>query len=118
MTDNTSALQRMLFITVAPVTSQPMSPTEGKVRRILVVGTFDSQSLNQKKQARLAVSNESIYEDISKSLIDALPEFWRADPLTKKVTQRLATKESNSDLNIDLRNWTQRGELLYKGSVL
>ena len=30
----------------------------------------------------------------------------------------MATRESNSDLNIDLRDWTQRGELLYKGSVL
>ncbi len=51
-------------------------------------------------------------------MIDALPEFLRVDPLVKKVTQRLATKESNLDLNIDLRDWTQRGELLYNGSVL
>ncbi len=50
-------------------------------------------------------------------MIDALPHFLRADPLAKKVTQRLATRESNSDLNIDLRDWTQWGELLYKGSV-
>ena len=28
MIDNTSALKRMLFFTVATVTSQPMSPTE------------------------------------------------------------------------------------------
>ena len=118
MTDNTSALQRMLFPTVATVTSQPMSPTEERARQILVVGTSDSQSSNQRRQARGAVSKESLYEDVSKSLIDALPEFLRADPLAKKVTQRMATRESNSDLNIDLRDWTQRGELLYKGSVL
>ncbi len=62
--------------------------------------------------------NESIYEKVSKSLIDALPEFLRADPFAKKATQRLATKESNSDLNIDLCEWTHRGDLLFKGSVL
>ena len=44
MTDNTSALQRMLFSTVAAVTSLPMSPTEGRARRILVGGTSDSRS--------------------------------------------------------------------------
>ena len=108
----------MLFSTIAAVTSQPMSPTEEKARRILVVGTSDSQYSNQRRQARGAVSSESIYEDVSKYLIDALPEFLQADLLAKKVTQRLATRESNSDLNIDLRDWTKRGELLYKGSVL
>ncbi len=118
MTDNTSALQRMLFPTVALVTSQPMSLTEGKARQILVVGTSDSRSLNQRRQARGAVSNESMYEDVSKSLIDALPEFLRADLLAKKVTQRLVNKGSKSDLNIEPFDWTQRGELLYKGSVL
>ncbi len=102
MTDNTSALQRMLFPTVAAVTSQPMSLTEEEARQILVVVTFDSRSSNQKRQARGAVSNESIYEDVSKSLINALPEFLRTDPFAKKVTHRLATRESNSDLNIDL----------------
>ncbi len=118
MTDNTPALQRMLFPTVAAVTSQPMSPTEEKARHILVVGTSDSRSSNQRRQARRAVSNESIYEHVSKSLIDALPELLRADPLAKKITHRLATRESNSDLDIDLCDWTQRGELLYKESVL
>ncbi len=118
MTDNTSALSRVLFPTVAAVISQPMSPTEEEARQILVVGTSNSRSLNQRRQARGAVSNESIYEDVSKSLIDILPEFLRADPLAKKVTHRLATRESNSDLDIDLRDWTQRGELLYKGSLL
>ena len=118
MTDNTSALQRMLFPTVAAVTSQPMSPTEERARQILVVGTSDSRSSNQRRQARGAVLKESLYEGVSKSLIDALPEFLRADPLAKKVTQRLATRESNSDLNIDFRDWTQCGVLLYKGSVL
>ena len=81
-----------------------MLPTEEGARLILVVGTSDSRSLNQRRQARGAVSNESIYEDVSKSLIDTLPEFLRANPLAKKVTQRLATRESNLDLNIDLRN--------------
>ncbi len=118
MTDNTSALQRMLFPTVAAVTSQSMSPTEDKARHILVVGTSDSRSLNQKRQARGAVSNESIYEDVSKSLFDALPDLLRVDPLAKKVTHRLATRELNSDLDIDLRDWPQRGELLYKEPVL
>ena len=42
----------------------------------------------------------------------------RADPLAKKVTQRLATRELNSNFDIDLCDWTQRGKLLYKGSVL
>ncbi len=55
MTDNTSALQRTLFSTVAAVTSQPMSPTEEKARQILVVGTSDSRSSNQRRQARGAV---------------------------------------------------------------
>ncbi len=72
-----------------------MSPTEGKARQILVVGTSDSRSSNQRRQARGAVSNKSRYEDVSKSLIDALPELLRADPLAKKVTQRLATTQSN-----------------------
>ena len=118
MTDNILALQRMLFPTFASVTSQPMSPTEDRSRQILVIGTSDSRSSNQRRQARGAVLKESLYEGVSKSLIDALPEFLRADPLAKKVTQRMATRESNSDLNIDLRDWTQRGKLLYKGSVL
>ncbi len=118
MTENTSALQRMLFLTVASVTSQPMPPTEEKTRQILVTGTSDSRSSNQRRQARGAVSNQSIYEDVSKSLIDVLPEFLQAYPLAKKVTQCLATRESNSDLNIDLRDWTKCGELFYKRSVL
>ena len=70
MTDNLFALQRMLFLTVAAVISQPMSPTGEKARQILVVGAFDSQSLNQMRQVRVAVSNESTYEDVSKFLID------------------------------------------------
>ncbi len=106
MTDNTSAVQRMLFFTVASVTSQPMPPTEEKVRQIWVVGTSDSRSSSQRRQARGAVSNESIYENVSKSLIDALPEFLRADPLAKKVTHCLATRQSNWDLNINLCDWT------------
>ncbi len=118
MTRNISARQKTLFRTVAAVTSQSMSPTEEKARQILVVGTSDTRSLNQKRQARGAVSNKSIYEDVSNCFIDALPEFLRADALAKKVTHRLATRESNSDLNIDLGYWTQRRKLLYKGSVL
>ncbi len=86
MTDSTSAIQKMLFPNVATVISQTMSHTEEKARQILVVGTSDSQSLNQKRQARGAVSNKSIYEDVSESLIDALSKFLRADPLAKKVT--------------------------------
>ncbi len=93
MTDNSSPLQRMLFLTVVAVTSQPMSPTEKEARQILVVGTSNSQSSNQRRQARGAVSKECLYEDVSKFLIDALPEFLRADTLAKKVTQRLATRE-------------------------
>ena len=42
----------------------------------------------------------------------------RADPLAKTVTQQLATRESNLDVNIVVRNLKQRGELLYKVSVL
>ncbi len=57
MTDNISALQRMLFHTVATVTSQPISPTEKRTRQILVVGTSDSRSLNQRRQARGTVSD-------------------------------------------------------------
>ncbi len=106
MTDNTSALQRMLFPTVAAVTFQPMPPTEEKARQFLVVDTSDSRSSNQRRQARGAVLKENFYENISKSLIDALLEFLRADPLAKKATQRLANRESNPDLNIDLRDWT------------
>ncbi len=84
-TDNTSAFQRMLFPTVAAVTSQPMSPTEEKARQILVVGISDSRSSKQKRQASGAVSKESLDGGVSKSLIDALPEFLRADLLAKKV---------------------------------
>ncbi len=108
----------MLFLTVAAVTSQPMSPTEEKARQIPLVGTSDSRSLNERRLVRRAVSKKTLYEDVPKSLIDALPEFLRADPLAKKVTQRLATRESNLALNIDLRGWTKREELLYKGAVL
>ncbi len=95
-----------------------MSPTEERARQILVVRTSDSRSSNQRRQASGAVSNKSMYEDVSKSLIDALPEFLRVDLLAKKLTQRLATTESNSDLNMDVRDWTMRRELFYKGSVL
>ena len=102
MTDNTSALQRMLFPTVAAVTSQSLSPTEEKARHILVVCTSDSRSLNQRRQAHGAVSNESIFEEVSKLLINALPKLLRGDPLAKKVTHRLSIRESNSDLDIDL----------------
>ena len=108
----------MLLTTVAAVTFQLMSPTEEKARKILVVGTSDSQASNQKRQTRRTVSNKSIYKDVFKSLIDALPEFLRANPFAKEVTQRLATRKSNLDLNIDLRDSTQCGELLHKGSVL
>ena len=94
----------MLFSTVAAVTSQLMSPMKEKARQILVVGISDSRSSNQRTQVFGVASNKSIYEDVSKSLIDALPEFLRADPLAKIVTQQLATRESNSDLNIDLCN--------------
>ena len=66
MTDNTSALQRMLFFNVTAVTSQPTSPTKGRARQILVVGTSDSWSFNQRRPASGAVSNKSLYEDISK----------------------------------------------------
>ncbi len=59
MTGNTSALQRMLLSTVAAVRSQPMLPTEEKARQILVIGTSDSRSSNQKKQARGTGSNKS-----------------------------------------------------------
>ncbi len=83
-----------------------MSLTEEMARKILVVGTSDSWSSNQRRQAHSAVSNESIYKDVSKSLIGVLPEFLRADPFAKKVTQQLATRDSNLDLNIDLRDWT------------
>ncbi len=85
MTDNTSALQRMLFLNVASVTSQPMSLTKERNRQILDFGTFDSRSSNQRRQAHGAVSKESIYEDVFKSLMDALPEFLRADPLAERV---------------------------------
>ena len=105
----------MVFSTVATVTSQPMSPTKEKARQILVVGTSDSQSSNQRRQARADVSNGSIKKGRSKSLIDALPEFLRAYPLEKR---RLATRKSNSDFNTELRDWTQREELFYKRCVL
>ena len=49
ITDNTSALQKMLFPTVTAVISQPMSPTEEKDRQILVVGTSNSRSSNQRR---------------------------------------------------------------------
>ncbi len=94
----------MLFPTFVAVTSQPMSPTEERARQILVVDTFYSRSSNQRRQALGAVSKESLFEDVSKFLIDALPEFLRADPLAKKVTQWLATRESNSALIIYLRD--------------
>ncbi len=106
MTDNTSVFQKMLFPTVATVTSQPISLTEEKDRQILVVGTSDSRSSNQKRQIHGAVSNKSISNDVSKSLIDVLPEFLRADSLSKRLTQRLATRQLNSDLNIEFRDWT------------
>ncbi len=108
----------MVFVTVATVTSQLMSPAEKKDRQILVVGTSDSRSSNQKKHEYGAVSNKFIYEDIFKSLIGALQEFLQAHPLAKKVTQRWTTRESNSDINIDLRDLMKHGELFYKGSVL
>ena len=103
-----------LFPTVAEITSQPMLATEEKAKRILVVDISDLRSSNQRRQAYGVVSNKSIYKDVSKSLIDVLPEFLRADPIAKKVTKRSATKKSNADLNIDIRDSTQRGELLTK----
>ena len=87
----------MLFLTVAAVTLQPMSPTEERARQILVVGIFDSRSLNQKRQASGAVTNKIIYEEVSQSQIDALPEFLQADPLAKKISQRLAPRKSKLD---------------------
>lgn len=42
----------------------------------------------------------------------------QADSLAKKVTKQLTTRKSNSDLNNDFRDWTQREELFYKRSVL
>lgn len=91
----------MLFSIIAVVTSKPISPTEKKTRQILIVGTFDSRTSNKKKQARKAIFEKSTYKNVSKSLIDVLPEFLQADPFAKKVTQQLATRKSNLDLNID-----------------
>ena len=88
MTDNTSVFRRTLFSKLAAVTSQPMSPTEKKTGQILVIGTYDWRSLNERRQARGDVSNKSIYVDVSNSLIDNLTQFLRAGPLAKKVTRQ------------------------------
>ena len=85
MTDNNSYPQRMLFPIVAAVTSQPISPTEERARKIVVVDTSDSRSSNQRRQASRVVSNKSRYEAVYKSLIDALPEFLQADPFEKRL---------------------------------
>ena len=118
MTNNTQVPEEMLFSSVAAVTSQSISPMEEKSRQILVVDTSDSRFLNQRREARGAVSNESIYDDVSKYLIDPLSEFLQANLFANRVPQRLAIRESNSDWNIDLREQTKHGELFYKGSVL
>lgn len=49
MTDNISALPKMLFVTVAAVTFKPISPIKERARQILIFGTSDSYSLNQRK---------------------------------------------------------------------
>ena len=53
MIDNTSALQRMLFPSVAAVTS--LDPREEGARQVLVVGTSDSRSSSQRSRACGAV---------------------------------------------------------------
>ncbi len=39
-------------------------------------------------------------------------------PIAKTIAQRLATKESTSDLNNNFCDWTKREELFYKRNVL
>ena len=75
MIDNTSALLKILFFSASVVNNQSMTPTKQKARQILVVGTFNSRFGSQKRNKRRDVSKENSHKKVSRSFINALPDF-------------------------------------------
>ncbi len=75
MIDNTSALLKILFFSAAVVNNQSMTPTKQKVRQILVVSTFNSRFGSQERNKRRDVSKENSHKKVSRSFINALPDF-------------------------------------------
>lgn len=49
----------MLFSSVTTVNVQRLTHTEWQAKQILIINTFDSQSLRQKRHERAAVANKS-----------------------------------------------------------
>lgn len=94
----------MLLLSITVVTALLLTYKEKQTKQILVVGTFDSLSLSQKRYAHGAFLHESTYEDIFRSSIDALPKFLRAAPFANEVTQWLAITRFNWNLNNNFCN--------------
>lgn len=76
----------MSFSIIIMVTFEIMLLMEEKAKRIRVVYTSNSHSLNQKKQACKTILNKSIYKDVCKALIDISLKFLQFDFLAKKLT--------------------------------
>ena len=112
-----TVLQRVLYPSVALISVEGEGDQtlaeEPSHREILAIGTAGRELTNQRRAAREAVVDESTYENIGQTLIEALPEYLRVDPLAKKVFKGLATREPLSKDVDALPGWTQQGELLY-----
>ncbi len=76
----------MLFISVAIVTGQLITPKQTKTTQILIADTSELLSLIQKRHERRVVSNKNIFIQIIQSFIEFFLEFLRADFFVIKIT--------------------------------
>lgn len=65
----------MLFFTICIIISQPISPIEKEIQKILLLATYNLQSWIKKKQVQRVVPSKNIYENLSKFLIDTLQKL-------------------------------------------
>jgi hypothetical protein len=123
--DTAPALIKQLFPRVSSLRSAAAAGSnsrtleegaEEELREVLMAGSADYT--NRRKRAKRAVSEESMYENISKTLTEALPEFLRIDPFAARVLAEIASRENSQGKTDTLPGWTQQGELLYKENAI
>ncbi len=88
MIDNTKAFQWKLLSYIIAVNMQLKTNRKEKTRQVLIVSKSDLWSLSQKKHVRGSVSNQNIYENVSRSLFDVLPELLQTPLLMNRVQFR------------------------------
>ncbi len=82
-----------------------MTSKKEQIKQILIVDNLDLRFLSQKKQTQGVISNKITYKDLSRFFTEASSKFLQVELFAKRVTQLLATTESNKDLNNDLFDW-------------